>query len=286
MRKNLLIAGLAVFGAVVPAAAQTAEEIAWCRGLNNASPDQQVKGCSAIIDSKKYAGKALGFAFMKRCWANLMLSYQRSDDADAALADCNEALRLFPNDRVALYDRACVYDKRRDYDRAIADFSRLVELNPKDFDSLNNRGNAHQQKGEFELAVKDFTASIENNPGTNKNSETTLTVPTSLSNRCFARASAGQLKEAMADCAESLRLEPGRALAQRAFVYLKMGKLDEAVADYDAALRAKPKNPYNLYGRGVAKRRKGDLAGAKADIDAAKALDGRIVETFKIYGVE
>jgi tetratricopeptide (TPR) repeat protein len=36
-----------------------------------------------------------------------------------------------------------------------------------------------------------------------------------------------------------------------------MGKLDEAIADYDAAIKLQPKQAWSLYGRGLAKQKKG-----------------------------
>jgi hypothetical protein len=46
--------------------------------------------------------------------------------------------------------------------------------------------------------------------------------------------------------------------------------------DYDAALRLSPKSALSLFGRGVAKRGRGDIAGGNADIAAAKALEANI----------
>ena len=53
---------------------------------------------------------------------------------------------------------------------------------------------------------------------------------------------------------------------------LRMGKYDEAIADYDASLQIDSSKVASLYGRGMAKRRKGDYAGGNIDIAAAKAV--------------
>ena len=42
------------------------------------------------------------------------------------------------------------------------------------------------------------------------------------------------------------------------FVYLKMGQFDTAIDDYSSALGFDPKLATALYGRGLAKRKKGD----------------------------
>jgi hypothetical protein len=52
-----------------------------------------------------------------------------------------------------------------------------------------------------------------------------------------------------------------------------------AIADFN------PKLASSLYGRGVAKQRKGDGAGAKTDIAAAQALNQNISAEYAGYGV-
>ncbi len=72
----------------------------------------------------------------------------------------------------------------------------------------------------------------------------------------------------------------------RALVYLKLNDLDRAIADYDAALQRNPKLVDSLYGRGIAKQKKGDSAGGNADITAAKSMNEKIAEKFSDYGVK
>ena len=50
-------------------------------------------------------------------------------------------------------------------------------------------------------------------------------------------------------------------------------------------LEFQQKNASSLYGRGVANAKKGDEKPARADIEAAKAIDPDIEEDFKRYGV-
>ena len=46
----------------------------------------------------------------------------------------------------------------------------------------------------------------------------------------------------------------------------------------DAALKLNPKLAGSLYGRGVVKQKKGDSAGAEADMTAAKAIRANVAE--------
>src|SRR5215510_6238431 len=66
----------------------------------------------------------------------------------------------------------------------------------------------------------------------------------------------------------------------RGLTYLKMSQWDLAIDDYSSALQFDPKLASSLYGRGLAKLKKGDTTGGDADIAAAKALEANIVADF------
>ena len=68
-------------------------------------------------------------------------------------------------------------------------------------------------------------------------------------------------------------------------IYLKMGRFDSAIEDYSSALRIEPKMASALYGRGLARIKKGDASGGNADVTAAKNLETKIAEDFSNYGV-
>src|SRR5258707_1192219 len=89
------------------------------------------------------------------------------------------------------------------------------------------------------------------------------------------------------DCTQVLKLNNvANTFENRGFIYLKSGKFDLAVADYDAGLRLDPPNKADfLYGRGLAKTKKGDASG-DADIAAAKAIKPAIAEDFAKYGLK
>ncbi len=82
----------------------------------------------------------------------------------------------------------------------------------------------------------------------------------------------GELKAALEDCNEALRLKPNSpsALDHRGLAYLKLGQPDEAIVDYDEALKLNPDSPEALFGRGVAKLMKGDIFASTADLAAAQ----------------
>src|SRR5262249_28756696 len=73
-------------------------------------------------------------------------------------------------------------------------------------------------------------------------------------------------------------------LGTRGYVNFKLGQFDSAIADYDAALRIDPRRAASLYGRGLAKQKKGDVGGGNADIAAATAIRGDVADQFARYG--
>jgi Tetratricopeptide repeat. len=60
---------------------------------------------------------------------------------------------------------------------------------------------------------------------------------------------------------------------------MKMGQFDSAIDDYNSALRFEPKLASALYGRGLAKLKKGDKVGSDTDIAAAKKSRRRLAMT-------
>ena len=63
---------------------------------------------------------------------------------------------------------------------------------------------------------------------------------------------------------------------------LDPAEADRALADFDAALKLNPRCASSLYGRGVAKRAKGDRRGADADIAEAMRLQPDVAQTMPL----
>jgi tetratricopeptide (TPR) repeat protein len=188
-----------------PAQAVSDQQIGWCNGGDNATPELSVGGCTAMIQSGEYSGEELAIVF-------------------------------------------------------------------------NNRGIAYFKNGQFERAIQDYDQAIRLSPN----------FFNALSGRCWNRAIVGSdLAGAIADCNRALTLNPTITYTRgsRGFAYLKMSNYGAAIVDFDAALKAHPENAASLYGRGLAKRAKGDAAGASADMLAAERLDPTIAQKFVAWGV-
>ena len=74
-------------------------------------------------------------------------------------------------------------------------------------------------------------------------------------------------------------------LENRGLILLRMGRLDEAIGQFDGALKAQPKAAWALYGRGVAKLKKGAKADGEADMAAAVAMRPGVAAEAKRLGL-
>jgi tetratricopeptide (TPR) repeat protein len=100
-------------------------------------------------------------AFNSRCWARAIKGQQ----LEAALADCNEALRLKPNDSATLDSRGFTYLKLKLNSAAISDYDAALKITPDRAASLFGRGVARHRTGDRAGGDADIAAAkkIQNN---------------------------------------------------------------------------------------------------------------------------
>jgi len=94
-------------------------------------------------------------------------------------------------------------------------------------------------------------------------------------NQSVARILSGDLKGAIEDSNQALRLNPNYALAynNRGFARLLSGDLKEAIEDFTQALRIDPSLAITHNNRGFARFKIGDLKGAMEDFTEALRID-------------
>ena len=166
---------------------EMSQEWKWCEGLDGASADLRISGCTTVIQSGRETPENLAIAFYNRgkaysdkgdqdraiqdydqairlnpqnasywnnrCWARAL-----AGQLDRALADCNESLRLRPGDVNTLDSRALVYLKSGRLESAISDYDEALRLDVKKASSLYGRGLAKQKKGDAIGAAADIAA--------------------------------------------------------------------------------------------------------------------------------
>ena len=228
----------------------------------------------ALCTAAAEAPRAQGYeAFYRKCY----------DDAasEQVIISCTAVISrglVDRNDLATAYkNRGNALDDNGQYEQALEDFARAIETNPQDAEAFNSRGTTYIALERYRLAVDDFDQAIRINPSS----------PVALGNRCFAKAVLGELEQALSDCNEALRIQRNypAAYASRAITYLKLKRYDDAIADYTSLLRSQPDNPYALFGRGMARRMKGDARGGDGDVAAAKSIRPDIAEHMGRLGI-
>ncbi len=223
-------------------------------------------------------GRALGIAPANpRLLTARGMVYARRGDRALALADYAAALAVEGHHVDALVNRAALLSSGRptphELSTAQADLDLALSVSPRHALAAYNRGFVHFARGDLAQAAADYSRAIDLAP----------VMAVAYANRCLVRTMAGkELREALADCDEALRLAPESidALETRGFVYLKLGDSAVAERDYESALRLDPDRPVALYGRGLARERRGDLKQGALDKQAARALMGDVGRAF------
>jgi tetratricopeptide (TPR) repeat protein len=189
-----------------------------------------------------------------------------------AIADYDETLKLKPDHVLALVNRGEMFLNNRNVARAKTDFDAAIRVADA-ADTIGVRiGADYLRAGLADDAIAEYSAWLAAHPKDDRN-------PAILAGRCYARGLANkELEQAMADCNAAVRASPNSVTFEnRGLIYLRMGQYDKAIADYDDSLKRQPKAAGPLYGRGLAKIKKGKADDGHADLQAAAALDPTIL---------
>lgn len=226
--------------------------------------------CTAVIEAPRAQGYE---AFYRKCYEDAA--------SDQVIISCTAVISrglVDRNDLATAYkNRGDAHDDQGQFEQALEDYDRAVETNPLDAEAFNSRGTTYIALERYKQAIEDFDQAIRINPASSM----------ALGNRCFAKAVLGELEQALSDCNEALRVKqkyPG-AYASRAIAYLKLKRYDDAIADYTTLLKSQPDNPYALFGRGVARRMRGDVRGSDSDVAAAASIKPDIAEHMARLGI-
>ncbi len=199
----------------------------------------------------------------------------------SALSDFSQALRLDPNDTEARLERARMHATNRDFAAARDDLAAVDSIVPVRSEIRLNLARAYLQIHDPGAALQQLNQWI---PAHSQE----YNLDEALNSRCWARALLGsELEQALSDCDAALKGKQTSArYDSRGLVHLRMGSFDKAIDDYNEALRIDPKSASPLFGRGLARIRKGDQAAGQADIAAAKAIRSSIETEAARFGVK
>lgn len=214
-----------------------------------------------------------------------------SGQAVRAMGDFDEVLKRNPDSVPALMGRGALYAGSRDAQRARADFAAAARLGAADPAVPLSIGSVYNTAGFYDDALTTFDAWLTAHPKTprpDQDREGARQAAAALNGRCWARAVLKKdLDQALADCDAALKLEPKAPgiLNSRGLAHFERGEFDLAIADYTAALAEQPKVAMTLYARGVAKERKGLKEDGESDIKSAVALNARVADLARRYGL-
>jgi tetratricopeptide (TPR) repeat protein len=276
MRAWILLAVMFVFPtcalAQAPKLVAIEKNIELCSRADSKSADNQIKGCTAIIQSNGNTPRTLAIAYNNRGNA-----YVTKSEYDLAIRDFDESIKADPERSKSYNNRGVAYQKKGEYDRALEDFDRSIKLESNSAVTYVSRAEALQQKGDYTRAIADYDQAIALQPK----------FGAAWNGRCRTRALAGDFTTALADCEEAVKLERAAVVFDtRGLIHLKMGSWDAALADYNSALRLDPSLASSLYGRGLVKLKQGGLSAGKADISKAMRLEPNVAVRFSRYGVQ
>jgi tetratricopeptide (TPR) repeat protein len=102
-------------------------------------------------------GDALAATYIGLAYIN---GWGVTKDYDAAILNCNEAIRRNPKFPLAYVFRGIAYASKNSYDRAITDYDEAIWLNPKLAIAYRNRGLANAHKNSYDRAITDFDEAI------------------------------------------------------------------------------------------------------------------------------
>ncbi|KAJ3062914.1 hypothetical protein HK102_008609, partial [Quaeritorhiza haematococci] len=198
-------------------------------------------------------------------FAGLAQVHHRLNRNDEALAEYDQAIRIFPGDPNSHIGRGDVHRALGDFPRALADLDEAVRLGPGYPRAFASRGRLLEDLKQDDRAEADYTRAVEVDP-----------------NYAFAyrlrgalRSRLGRNEEALADFEVVGRLRPddSETLKDRGGVLERMGRHQEALGALDRAIAIDPKNAKAYQNRGAAYNSLARYEDAVADLDRAIALD-------------
>lgn len=204
------------------------------------------------------------------------LAARERNDADTALAEANEAIRLDPTYTLAYLVKAQALYRKQRYNES---HDALDVASRRGLDSaelFNVRGLLHHAQRSFSEAIVSFNEAV-------KRASTNAVY---YANRGLSYSRLDNLESALADFNEAVRLAPQRHdfIAGRADVYYARHDYRLALSDYNTSLRINPKSANVLTQRGWAHFRLNDRRSALADANAALNVNANYAGGYNLRG--
>lgn len=118
-----------------PVHAQTRQQEQWCQGEGGVPEDIQVSACTVLIQSGRYTGKDLAWAYYNRG-----VSQAQQNRCDLAIPDFTAAIKADPSDADGYWVRHLCKKQLGDVAGAEADYRAAKKLNPNIEQRFNESG--------------------------------------------------------------------------------------------------------------------------------------------------
>ncbi len=206
----------------------------------------------------------------KNVWAlaDRGLAHASKGEATAAAADLDAAAAIDPANAVVFRARGIMAERKGASADAVAAFSRSLEIEPGNRFALYHRGLAYRAAGDTAHALDDMATLIRQQPDWIEG----------YLIRANLLRTGGRDADVLAEAEAVTAANPNNAMAHvvAARIFDNLHKQPEAMREYDRALAIKPE-PY-IYLNRMRARPKEDLAGRRADLEAALKLDPKSVD--------
>ncbi len=306
-----------------------------CKGLTGAHAPTKVEACTEAIKDGKLPPADLALAYLNRglsetgpgsdarskedykaalrIYNDLILGsplnpyyyvqrgmiYQTIGEADRAILDYSDAIRLAPRETYPLLNRGILLYLRKDNNEgAIADLTAALKIKPCEVAAWANRGVVYRRKGEIDRAISDFNDGIKCLPpkiepigpqldagapnsqlSTQQQERNNIVQQAAFIyfQRGLAYYDKLQYDKAIADFTETIRLTPAAASGYvgRGAAYLAKDESHRAIADFNEALNLEPGQAFAHLQRGVAYHRIGEADKALEDYSEVIKLTPR-----------
>ncbi len=207
------------------------------------------------------AAPVLQIAYGNRCLMQIYL-----EDYTAALQDCEQALRLRPDDGEALLNHGLAAYRLGQYATAVADNSRRLAMGTADLRAYFNRALAETALGQYASAIADFSHALAADHADQATIQAEIYIDRGLA--YFAMA---DWSGAIADLDQAIVLNANsdRAYYNRGCVCSRQRNYRAAIRDFSQALQLNPHNPEAYLNRAMAYRALGSPQFANRDLQQA-----------------
>lgn len=176
----------------------------------------------------------------------------------AAIEDYDKGLKLMPEDKVLLYNKAVCHTEEKQFDEAHETYERLSHIDGKNDRAQLGMARLSLLENDTVAALEHINRSLE----LNKNNVTAFAMRSEIAMR-----QDNDYAKAQTDMDEAIKLDPRNAgyFVNRAFMKYKQDDYYGAMADYDYALSLSPDDMAAHYNRAMLSAEVGDNARAVDD---------------------